>query len=83
MTENAPAVEKKTGTITVTIDGKKIQVKQGTTVLEAARQAGIYVPTLCYDEDLKPFGACCMCVVEIDGMRGLPTSSLPASRPST
>ena len=43
-------------------------------MLEAARKAGIYVPTLCYDEDLKPYGACCMCVVEIEGMRGLPTS---------
>ena len=74
MAEKAPATEKKTGTITVTIDGKKIQVKKGATVLEAARQAGIYVPTLCDDPDLKPFGACCMCVVEIEGMRGLPTS---------
>ncbi len=75
MAENAPAVkEKNTGTITVTIDGKKIEVKKGTTVLQAARQAGIYIPTLCDDEDLKPYGACCMCVVEIEGMRGLPTS---------
>jgi predicted molibdopterin-dependent oxidoreductase YjgC len=75
MAENAPATEKeKTGTITVTIDGKKVEVKRGATVLEAARQAGIYIPTLCFDEDLKPYGACCMCVVEIDGMRGLPTS---------
>lgn len=75
MAENAPAIEKeKTGTITVTIDGKKIEVQKGATVLEAARKAGIYVPTLCDDEDLKPYGACCMCVVEIEGMRGLPTS---------
>jgi formate dehydrogenase alpha subunit len=75
MAENAPAVkEKNTGIITVTIDGQKIEVQRGTTVLEAARKAGIYVPTLCDDEDLKPYGACCMCVVEIEGMRGLPTS---------
>jgi len=75
MAENAPAVkEEKTGTITVTIDGKKIEVKKGATVLEAARQTGIYIPTLCDDPDLKPYGACCMCVVEIEGMRGLPTS---------
>jgi formate dehydrogenase (NADP+) alpha subunit len=75
MAENAPAVEQNnTGFITVTIDGKKIEVRKGTTVLEAARKAGIYVPTLCDDEDLKPYGACCMCVVEIEGMRGLPTS---------
>jgi len=75
MVESAPAInEKNTGIITVTIDGKKIEVRKGTTVLEAARKAGIYIPTLCDDEDLKPYGACCMCVVEIEGMRGLPTS---------
>ncbi len=75
MTDNAPAIkEEKVGTITVTIDGKKVEVQKGATVLEAARQAGIYVPTLCYDPDLKPYGACCICVVEIEGMRGLPTS---------
>ena len=75
MADNTPAIEKEeTGTIAVTIDGKKVEVKKGATVLDAARKAGIYVPTLCFDEDLKPYGACCMCVVEIEGMRGLPTS---------
>ena len=75
MADNAPAIEgKQTVTITVTIDGKKIEVEKGTTVLMAARKAGIYIPTLCFDEDLKPYGGCCMCVVEIEGMRGLPTS---------
>jgi formate dehydrogenase alpha subunit len=59
---------------TVTIDAVQIKVPAGTTVLEAARSAGIYIPTLCYDPDLEPYGACCLCVVEIEGMRGLPTS---------
>jgi formate dehydrogenase alpha subunit len=69
------AVEKKKlDTVTLKIDGKRIEVPAGTTVLEAARSADIYIPTLCYDPDLKPFGACCLCVVEIEGMRGLPTS---------
>jgi formate dehydrogenase alpha subunit len=68
------AVEKKLDTVTLKIDGKTIEVPAGTTVLEAARSADIYIPTLCYDPDLKPFGACCLCVVEIEGMRGLPTS---------
>jgi predicted molibdopterin-dependent oxidoreductase YjgC len=58
----------------VTIDGKKIEARKGMTVLEAALKAGIYVPRLCYDPDLKPYGACRLCVVEIEGMRGLPTS---------
>ena len=58
----------------LTIDGRRQTVAPGTTVLEAIRQAGIYVPTLCDDPDLKPFGACRLCLVEIEGMRGLPTS---------
>ncbi len=44
------------------------------TVLEAALAAGIYIPTLCYYPDLKPYGGCRICVVEIEGMRGLTTS---------
>jgi predicted molibdopterin-dependent oxidoreductase YjgC len=74
MTTEIQADAKKLETITITIDGQKVTAKKGATVLEAARAAGIYVPTLCYDPDLKPYGGCCMCVVEIEGMRGLPTS---------
>ena len=74
ITNSIVADEKKLDTITFTIDGKKVEAPRGTTVLEAARSADIYIPTLCYDPDLKPYGACCLCVVEIDGMRGLPTS---------
>ena len=66
--------ETKTETVTLTIDGKRIEVPRGTTVLEAARSADIYIPTLCYDPDLSPYGGCCLCVVEVEGMRGLPTS---------
>jgi len=60
--------------VTLTIDGRRVSVPEGSTVLEAARAAGIYIPTLCYDEDLEPVGACRMCIVEIEGMRGLPTA---------
>ena len=66
--------ENKLGTVTLTIDGKTVEVAKGATVLEAALGAGIYIPTLCYDPDLDPYGACRLCVVEIEGMRGLPTS---------
>ena len=66
--------EKKLETITLTIDGKTVEAPKGATVLEAALGAGIHIPTLCYDPDLKPYGACRLCVVEIDGMRGLTTS---------
>ncbi len=60
--------------ITLSIDGRKATVLEGTTVLEAARAVEIYVPTLCYDEGLEPYGACRMCIVEIEGMKGLPTA---------
>ncbi len=58
----------------LTIDGKKVKAEAGATVLEAALGAGIYIPNLCYHPDLPPIGSCRLCVVEIDGMRGVPTS---------
>ena len=60
--------------IKLTIDGKAVEVENGKTVLEAALAAGLYIPNLCYHPDLRPVGACRLCIVEIDGMRGLPTS---------
>jgi NADH dehydrogenase/NADH:ubiquinone oxidoreductase subunit G len=61
-------------TITLTIDGKRVEVPKGASVLEAAQAAGIYVPTLCHDPDLQPYGACRLCVVEIEGLRGIVSS---------
>ena len=61
-------------TLTLTINGVEVKSKRGATVLEAARDAEIYIPTLCHDPDLEPYGACRLCVVEIEGMRGLPTA---------
>ena len=63
---------KNTQNITVKIDGKTVSVRKGKTVLEAAQKAGIYIPTLCYLEKLKPYGGCRLCVVEIENMRGYP-----------
>ena len=60
--------------IKLTIDGRAVIVLEGSTVLQAIEKAGLYVPTLCHDPALKPFGACRLCIVEIEGMRGLPTS---------
>ncbi len=60
--------------ITLTIDGQKVEAKKGMTVLEAAQGADIYIPTLCHHPDLEPYGGCRLCVVEIDGMRGLPAA---------
>jgi len=60
--------------IRLSIDGRSVGVAEGSTVLEAIRKAGLYVPTLCHDPALKPYGACRLCIVQIKGMRGLPTS---------
>jgi len=51
--------------ITIEIDGKKIQAKPDTTILQNAREAGIEIPTLCNEERLAPYGGCRMCMVEI------------------
>jgi len=61
-------------TIKLKINGIAVEITRGKTVLEAAQSAGIYIPTLCADPDLEPYGACRLCVVEIDNMRGLPTA---------
>lgn len=53
--------------ITFTIDGKEIKTEEGRTILEAARENNIYIPTLCYHENLLPIGSCRLCIVEIDG----------------
>ena len=60
--------------ISLTIDGRGIEVDEGRTVLQAATEAGITIPTICDHKDLSPFGACRMCIVEIEGVRGFPTS---------
>ena len=54
--------------INLTINGISVQVNDGSTILEAARSAGIYIPTLCYDEAVEVYGACGLCVVEAEGI---------------
>jgi coenzyme F420-reducing hydrogenase beta subunit len=56
--------------ITLKIDDKEVKVKEGTTVLDAAKSVGIEIPTLCYHKALSPFGACRICSVEIVDKRG-------------
>ena len=51
----------------VTVDGTQVDVAAGATVLDAARQAGSWVPTLCFDARQAPFGACRACMVSVDG----------------
>ncbi|MCD8150202.1 MAG: [FeFe] hydrogenase, group A [Clostridiales bacterium] len=53
--------------VNITINHKKLQVKEGTTILEAASMAGIKIPTLCYLKEINEIGACRVCVVELKG----------------
>ena len=62
------------GSISLTIDGRLVEAEEGATVLQAARGAGITIPTICDHKDLNPYGSCRMCIVEIEGVRGYPTS---------
>jgi len=58
--------------ISITIDGKKVNAKQGQTILEAAVGAGLYIPNLCYHPNLNPIGSCRLCIVDIENVRGYP-----------
>jgi NADH dehydrogenase/NADH:ubiquinone oxidoreductase subunit G len=60
--------------ITITINGSQVSSREGVTILEAARESGIDIPTLCYISDLPPIGACRLCVVEVEGSRALVAS---------
>lgn len=66
-------------TLRLTIDGNKVEIEQGRTILEAAQSAGVRIPTLCHDRRLVPFGACRLCVVEEKGKSELlPSCFTPA-----
>jgi len=51
--------------IKFTLDGKEHEVHEGTTILQVARQEGIKIPTLCYHEEMSPYGSCRLCLVEV------------------
>jgi bidirectional [NiFe] hydrogenase diaphorase subunit len=52
--------------IVLQIDGMEVKAREGMTLLKAAQSAGIYIPTLCHHEKLEPYGACRICVVEVE-----------------
>ena len=62
--------------INLKIDDKEIQVEEGTTILQAARQASIDIPTLCFLKDINEIGDCRMCIVQVDGRKGFATSCI-------
>ena len=65
---------KKMSNVNITIDGVKMEVPSTYTILDAAREAGIDIPTLCHLKDINEIGACRMCIVEVEGARGFATS---------
>ncbi len=60
--------------VTLEIDGHKITVAEGTSVLRAAALAGVSIPKLCATDSLEPFGSCRLCLIEIEGRNGCPAS---------
>ena len=62
--------------VSLKIDGIEITVQKGTTILEAAKEAGIDIPTLCFLKDINEVGDCRMCIVEVEGRRGFATSCI-------
>ncbi len=58
----------------VFLNGKSVEAPEGITILELARKEGISIPTLCHDEELKPYGSCWVCAVKVEGHKGFVTS---------
>ncbi|MFA6242889.1 MAG: NADH-dependent [FeFe] hydrogenase, group A6 [Candidatus Hydrogenedentales bacterium] len=70
------------GKVSIEIDGRAIKVPVGTTILEACRQSGVKIPTLCHHDDLCVAGVCRICVVEVEGQRALQAScAFPITSP--
>lgn len=66
--------------MSLTIDGKPVEVERGATVLDAANKLGIYIPQLCKDPRQRPLGACRTCLVHIEGRSGFPPSCATLAR---
>src|SRR3954454_24020630 len=66
MTDTAPEMAK------VTIDGVTVEAEPGELLINVAQENGVYIPRFCWHERMKPVGMCRMCLVEVDGIRGLP-----------
>ena len=60
--------------IKFTIDGKEVEINEGETILDGARKLGIDIPTLCFLKEINEVGSCRMCLVEVEGARGLVAS---------
>lgn len=67
--------------VTLTLDGQTVSVPPGTTLLEAARCAGVEIPTICYHSNLTPNAVCRLCTVEVEGLRTLQPACVARVRP--
>ena len=70
------SIPAKAGIARVNINGKFIEAREGQTILQAAQDFNIYIPSLCYLEGIHQFGGCRMCMVEVEGMRTLVASCM-------
>jgi len=67
--------------VTIEVNGRTVDAQDGETILSAVRRAGVTIPTLCHYEGLPPSGACRMCVVDVEGQRGLvPSCAYPVAQ---
>src|SRR6476620_3566699 len=73
-TDYGTPASKVTKTVTLTIDGTKVTVPEGTSIMRAAMEMGTQIPKLCATDSLEAFGSCRLCLVEIQGRRGYPAS---------
>jgi ferredoxin len=74
LTTQAPQRPQATARIRIEVDGRVVEGFEGQTILEVCRDNGIEIPTLCYEPKLPGFGACRMCVVEVEGEEHPPIS---------
>jgi NADPH-dependent glutamate synthase beta subunit-like oxidoreductase/formate hydrogenlyase subunit 6/NADH:ubiquinone oxidoreductase subunit I/ferredoxin len=81
ITTQAPQRPQSTPTFQIQVDGRTVPVFEGQTILEVCRASGIEVPTLCYEPKLPGFGACRMCVVEVEGEEHPPISCSRLAEP--
>jgi NADPH-dependent glutamate synthase beta subunit-like oxidoreductase/formate hydrogenlyase subunit 6/NADH:ubiquinone oxidoreductase subunit I/ferredoxin len=81
ITTQSPQRPQATPTFQIQVDGRTVPVFEGQTILEACRSNGIEVPTLCYEPKLPGFGACRMCVVEVEGEEHPPISCSRLAEP--
>jgi predicted molibdopterin-dependent oxidoreductase YjgC len=67
--------------ITLRIDNTDVRIPEGSSILEAALSHKIYIPHICNDQTLKAFGGCRLCIVKVDGMKGMPAACTTQAAP--